>query len=63
MEEGSLFSEEGSLFSCSLGTATHVLGMLGRAGVSSGLKHGPRLGGGRGPPPEEEEEEEEEEIY
>ena len=39
--------EEGSLFSCSLGTATHVLGMLGRAGVSPGLKHD-LAGGGVG---------------
>ena len=38
-------SEEGSLFSYSLGTATYVLGMLGRTGVSSGLKHGVAGGG------------------
>ena len=39
--------EEGCLFSYSLGTAMYVLGMLGRAGVSSGLKHG-LAGGGVG---------------
>ena len=32
--------EEGCLFSYSLGTAMYVLCILGRAGVSPGLKHG-----------------------
>ena len=39
--------EEGGLFSYSLGTAMYVLCMLGRAGVSPGLKHG-LAGGGVG---------------
>ena len=39
--------EEGCLFSYSLGTAMYVLGMLGRAGVSPGLKHD-LAGGGVG---------------
>ena len=39
--------EEGCLFSYSLGTAMYVLCILGRAGVSPGLKHG-LAGGGVG---------------
>ena len=39
--------EEGGLFSYSLGIAMYVLCMLGRAGVSPGLKHG-LVGGGVG---------------